>query len=103
MLDNERLLIFFECFAENDEQRAGYLKLFEQLAARGYHHFSFFDNFGKFLQHTTTLDAAQHQLRDVWREPAPGAARTAFYLDVLACRDADTALIERVVKEFPRR
>jgi FkbM family methyltransferase len=102
MLDNERLLIFFECFAENDDQRAGYLKLFEQLVARGYHHFSFFDNFGKFLRHTTTVDAAQSQLRDVWREPAPGAAKTVFYLDVLACRDADTALIERVVKEFPR-
>ena len=103
LLDNERLLIFFECFAGNDEQRAGYLKLFDQLAARGYRHFSFFDNFGKFLRHTTTLDAAQSQLRDVWKEPAPGAAKTAFYLDVLACRDADAPFIERVVKEFPPR
>jgi CRISPR/Cas system-associated protein endoribonuclease Cas2 len=103
MLDNERLLIFFECYAENDEQRAGYLKLVEQLAARGYHHFSFFSNFGKFLRHTTAVDAAHQQLRDVWREPAAGNARSAFYLDVLACRNADSPFIERVVTEFPRR
>jgi FkbM family methyltransferase len=102
MLDNERLIIFFECYAESDEQRAGYLKLFEQLAARGYHHFSFFDNVGKFLKHTAAVDAAQSQLRDVWREPAAGSARAAFYLDVLACRDSDAAFIERVVAEFPR-
>jgi FkbM family methyltransferase len=102
MLDNERLLIFFECYAENDAQRTGYFELFEQLAARGYHHFTFFDNFGKFLRHATTVDTAQSQLRNVWREPLAGETRTAFYLDVLACRDADIAVIERVASEFPR-
>jgi FkbM family methyltransferase len=101
MLDNERLIIFFECFAENDEQRAGYLALFERLASRGYHHFSFFDNFGRFLQHLTTVDAAHQQLRDVWRAPVHGNAGSIFYLDVLACRDADADLMERVVTEFP--
>ena len=102
MLDDERLLVFFECYAENDEQRAGYLELFEQLAARGYR-FSFFDNFGNFLQHAATVDAAHRQLRDVWREPAATSARTVFYLDVLAYRGADAALMERVVAEYPRR
>ena len=102
LLDNERLIIFFECYAEDDEQRAGYLDLFDRLDARGYHHFSFFDNFGNFLQHATTMAAARGQLRDAWRGPAPGATRTTYYLDVLACRDADIALIERAVEEFPR-
>ena len=102
LLDNEKLIVFFECYAGNDEQRAGYLDLFVQLAARGYRHFTFFDNAGNFLRHATTVDAAHAQLRDVWREPAPGTARTTFYLDVLACRDTDTALIERAVAEFPR-
>jgi FkbM family methyltransferase len=100
MLDNERLLVFFECYAGNAAQRAAYLALFGQLAARGYGHFSFFDNFGNFLQHVTTVAAAHGQLHDVWREPAAGSAHRAFYLDVLACRPADTALIERAVADF---
>ncbi|MGH7655756.1 MAG: FkbM family methyltransferase [Gemmatimonadaceae bacterium] len=103
LLDNERLLVFFECYAENDEQRAGYLGLFEALAARGYRHFSFFDNFGNFLQHVTSGDiaAVHRQLRDVW-DSAPGAANAAVYLDVLACREGDAALVSRIVTEFSR-
>ena len=104
LLDNERLLIFFECYAENDEQRVGYLRLFDALAARGYRHFIFFDNFGNVLQHVASADvaAAQRQLRDVWQDSAPGSAKAIFYLDVLACRERDAALVSRIVQEFPR-
>lgn len=102
LLDDPRLLVFFECYAEDDAQRAGYAGLFAQLGDRGYHHFSFFDNFGNFLRHIESAEPGgiRRQLDEVWQDPPPGVARKIFYVDVLACKDADTAFIRRVVTEF---
>lgn len=102
LLENPRLLVFFECYAVNDGQRAGYIDLFTRLDERGYHHFSFFDNFGNFIRHVTTAEpgAIRAQLDEAWLEPPSGATGKIFYLDVLACRDADAAFIRRVVTEF---
>jgi FkbM family methyltransferase len=102
MLDGPRLLLFFECFAENEEQREGYLALFERLYARGYNHFRFFDNFGRVHRgHVTDLEAARGILREVWTARGDGGGPNVDYLDVLAYRNADFPFIERVMAGYP--
>ncbi len=101
LLDSERLLLFFECFADNDEQRAGFLHLFEQLDARGFRRFCFLDNYGAVHRREVFgVDAAHAVLGEVWAARGIGGGRGVDYLDVLAYRDADASLIQRVVSGY---
>jgi FkbM family methyltransferase len=95
-----RPLLFFECQLDHGFQRDGYVATITGLEARGYRHWTVFDNFGATLLADADAGAVTELLAYLWRQNSGAATRTIFYFDLLAATDADAALAARAVADY---
>lgn len=93
-------LLFFECQLDHEFQRKGYVATITALAARGYRHWTVFDNFGAVMLPDADAATAVELLDYLWRQNRGAATRTVHYFDMLAATDADAALAARVVGDY---
>jgi FkbM family methyltransferase len=93
-------MLFFECQYEHEHQLAAFRKTLIALEATGYRDWTLFDNFGEVLLRTADLGTVNQLLDYVWRQNTGSATRTIYYFDILAVRQPDSALIDRVLNEY---
>jgi FkbM family methyltransferase len=93
-------MLFFECYQTQEYQKAGYARTLRALDAAGYRDWTVFDNFGEVMLRTADAAAIDQLLDYIWKQNTGAARRTIYYLDVLAVREADSALIDRVLADY---
>lgn len=99
-LNSDKPILFFEAQFSDQNQRDGYVDMFENLISCEYIQFWIFDNFGNFLMHVNRLENLSHLLDYVGRQHFGKATRTIYYYDILACTDKDTTFLGSVVDEY---
>lgn len=100
VLDRHGPMLFFECYQDHEYQKQGYSNTLRSLAAAGYCDWTVFDNFGELVLRTGDIAVIDQLMDYVWKQNTGSAARTIYYLDILAVRNADSALIDKVLAEY---
>jgi len=100
LLDAPEMMIYFECAFFNDEQKDGFVRLFEELKRQSFV-FLLFDNFGSPMINTKSLDIITSLLNYSWLQTKRHATRTIYYYDVLAYRLNRADIVGRILTEWP--
>jgi len=93
-------IIFFECYYDNLYQKDGYSNTLSSLQAIGYKDFTVFDNFGEVIVRTGDLNIVAQLMNYLWQQNAGLATRTIPYFDILAVKENDVELIDKVLNEY---
>jgi FkbM family methyltransferase len=100
LIERDRPLLFFECDPDTDSQRAGYAAVLGELAARGYTHWTAFDNFGEVMLAYTEPAQIVQLLDYVARLDAGRSTRSIYYVDVLAAGPRDEAVARQALDAY---
>jgi FkbM family methyltransferase len=93
-------LVFFECFMENEKQRAGYKGALGMLRDAAYRDWVAFDNFGELVLRTREVAQIEQLLDYTWRQTAGRSTRTINYVDVLCGTERHAALLDEVASGY---
>jgi FkbM family methyltransferase len=100
LLSAQQPILFFETQCDNAAQLSGFTRTIAWLETLGYRHWTAFDNFGTIVLRAGDTGPIVQLLDYVWKQNQGQATRTIYYFDVLACTDADVALVERVLDSY---
>jgi FkbM family methyltransferase len=95
-------LLFFECQVDTLAQKEGFEGLLANLTDIGYTDWAAFDNFGNLVLRTAEVQVLRQLLDYIWRQTQRQSTRTIYYLDILASRRADAALVDAALSAFLR-
>jgi FkbM family methyltransferase len=98
LLQQVQPLLFFECQPVTEAQYLGTQRTLGRLGDAGYKHFFMFDNYGSFMLRCDGLTGVTQLIDYTWQQQMGRATRTVHYFDVLACTEADFALVGAVVE-----
>lgn len=96
----ENPYIYFECFYSNFSQLQKFNKLFQELQAKGYSGFAFFDNFGQYICTISELSLAKELLDYLARQNFSNSSRTMYYYDVLAFPKNKSHEVTKIINDF---
>lgn len=99
LLEESEALIFWENYNETCEQYQKYLEAYQLLDKKGYFTFFVFDNYGNYLCRGG-LDTIHSILDYMQRVNTDCIGNTFHYFDVLACKEKDVKLCERLIMQF---
>jgi FkbM family methyltransferase len=100
VLQRDAPLLYFECHFTDAAQRRGYERLVPALAARGYRHWTVFDNFGEVMLASAHAEQMPDLFEYVDRQHRGRSTRTVHYYDVLAATERDAAFAARAVQAY---
>ena len=100
VIEEHKPLIFFECQNDYEYQKTGFARTVSALEARGYCDWIVFDNFGEVIIRTSEVALITQLMNYVWRQNCELATRTIYYYDILAVQKEDSALIDKVIKDY---
>lgn len=93
-------LIFFECQFDHEFQKTSYINTITALESIGYTHWTMFDNFGQLLFRANDLSQVFQLFEYVWRQNMNQTSRTIYYFDILASRETDAPLTDKVLNDY---
>lgn len=100
VLEKHKPIIYFECQYDYEYQKSGYSQTLKSLEATGYCDWTVFDNFGEIVIRTDDIDIVAQLMNYVWQQNTGHATRTIYYFDILAVQENDSALIDKVLREY---
>lgn len=99
-LNDDKLMLFFECMYDENFQRENFIDLIGRLPASGFSDYWLFDNYGNFMLHTSTKDAVIQLIDYIWRENQGKSTRSVYYLDILASKPVDHRFVSELVRDY---
>jgi len=66
----------------------------------GYTDWAIFDNFGQLLFRANDLSHVFQLFEYVWRQNINQSTRTIYYFDILASKQTDAPLIDKVLNDY---
>jgi hypothetical protein len=98
-------MLFFECQFFNRAQYRGYLQMLTWLAQeKSYKGFFLFDNYGQYIMHHRHPSGIREVIDYVARQSLQSErTRAIFYLDILAVRERDVAMVRDVIATYAVR
>jgi FkbM family methyltransferase len=100
VLARDQPLLFWENEVFENEQREGYLQLYDKLFALGYNHFAVFDNYGVLMLETDNPKALATLCDYLLLMNKGKATRTFFYVDVLAYTDTRADIAQKALQKY---
>lgn len=100
VIEAHKPMIFFECQYDFEYQKNGYTKILKILESTGYCDWTIFDNFGEVVIRTNDIGIVIQLIDYVWHQNIGIATRTVHYYDILTVQKDDSALIDKVLREY---
>ena len=93
-------ILFFECFFDNDEQRASLKRTLRMLESTGYSNWVVFDNFGELVLRTEQIEHVDQLLDYCWRQNIGRSTRTIYYFDLLVSTPSRNEWVDKVLTSY---
>ena len=100
LLQSNQPIIFYECQTDTVSQVNEYIDLLQWLQSIGYSYWVAFDNFGAVITSTTDVLQIYDLVKYIWRQEEGLSTRTIFYIDILACCNRDSRLINDAINGY---